>query len=512
MPLSLGSPHLFKGSFTDVLFQGLNTFIAYSRTEKNRIFRTYAASMFGKTSEWRNFTIHLGNPLKNFMNKLIRRFNKLALKNYISAYVEKKDLYTVVGLKAGGILVSYIFMLAATSWYGADAWGRFTIGFACLQLIGILGKAGQDMVLINLLPPLHKGGDFHAIRVIRIKSLAFILLLGVILTFLLLTLKSPLNKLFFEKANGNALWYWVAAALIPFLVHEFQIESLRAMGHNILYALGKHLHYFGFGVVTLFICFKFANLDEPVLGAFTIGLIVSMIVATLFWSMFRPQPAYNHNPVSGSSPAWRTLLHMGWPFMVTSSITLLFGYIDTLMVGAYLGDAATGVYNAAVKISTVTTLSMTAAHTVQARRFSLYYHQGDYNGLEAYAKRITRWTFIFSFPVAIVLWYFPEYFLTVFNQSFARGATALRYLVIGHMISVSCGSVLLLLQFTNQQIAARNLAAIGTTLNLMLNVILIPFAGIQGAALSSMVGIAFINLGGIWLTQRQLGINTFLKI
>ena len=438
--------------------------------------------------------------------------SKSALKHRAESLLAHKDTLTVLGFKIFGILVSYSFMLMATRWYGAAAWGRFAIGFAWLQLLAILGKAGQDMVLMRLLPPLNEARQIYRIAVLRRRSLTIVLATGLLLVLGMAVLASPLTRLFLEEEPSySGLWQWVALALLPFLLHELQVESLRAAGHHTAYAVGKHIHYFGFSLGVLAISYTYTvSLKEPVLAAFIIGVLISAFTATVFWEALRPRLG-EKRPVSDTqSPAWPNLLRMGWPFLLTNSINLLFGYVDTLMVGAYLGETDTGIYNAALKISAVSGLAMIAAHGVQARRFSLYHHQGDYDSLEADARRTTRWTFFISVPIAAAFWGFPETFLTLLDPIFVRGASSLRYLVLGNIISIGCGSIMLLLQMTGKELKARNLMFMGAILNFVLNMLLIPLMGIGGAALASASALAIVNVLGIWLAARQLGVRIHL--
>ncbi len=54
-----------------------------------------------------------------------------------------------IGLKFGGIIVSYLFTMMVTNLFGAGVYGSFTIGFVVISLVSMLSTFGLGTALLN---------------------------------------------------------------------------------------------------------------------------------------------------------------------------------------------------------------------------------------------------------------------------------------------------------------------------------------------------------------------------
>ena len=61
---------------------------------------------------------------------------------------------------------------------------------------------------------------------------------------------------------------------------------------------------------------------------------------------------------------------------------------------------------------------------------------------------------------------------------------------------------------TGKQLVAQNIVLIGTILNIILNALLIPIYGINGAAIASMISVSFINLSSVFYIKKEFGFVT----
>ena len=104
---------------------------------------------------------------------------------------------------------------------------------------------------------------------------------------------------------------------------------------------------------------------------------------------------------------------------------------------------------------------------------------------------------------------FPDFLLGLFGEEFKVGVTAFIFLSCGRLISSFSGSVGNILQMTgNQNIYARILL-LGAILNVVLNLILIPAYGINGAAIASMSSLIVWNLSMVLVVKQRFGFYTF---
>lgn len=91
------------------------------------------------------------------------------------------------------------------------------------------------------------------------------------------------------------------------------------------------------------------------------------------------------------------------------------------------------------------------------------------------------------------------------GREFLVGMDSLFILLIGQLISVLCGSVLVLLNMTGNQWTVQTILVTAAILNIMLNAILIPNLGIEGAAWATTISTIFWNVWGIRAVRKKLG-------
>ena len=96
-----------------------------------------------------------------------------------------------------------------------------------------------------------------------------------------------------------------------------------------------------------------------------------------------------------------------------------------------------------------------------------------------------------------------------FYTNFVQGKTALIIISIGVMLNVLTGNVDQILNMTNYQKILKNITIFGFILNVLLNVLLIPIYGINGAAAASLITNLVFNLICLFYIKKKLGFYTF---
>jgi O-antigen/teichoic acid export membrane protein len=97
--------------------------------------------------------------------------------------------------------------------------------------------------------------------------------------------------------------------------------------------------------------------------------------------------------------------------------------------------------------------------------------------------------------------------LKLFGQEFVAGTESLRILCIGQIINASTGSVGLILNMTGHEKYNVMSLSLGTGINLLLNLLLVPQFGLIGAAIAAATSMIVWNLCSAWHTVKQVKIN-----
>jgi O-antigen/teichoic acid export membrane protein len=162
----------------------------------------------------------------------------------------------------------------------------------------------------------------------------------------------------------------------------------------------------------------------------------------------------------------------------------------------------------ALRISTTTALVLIAVNSVVAREFAVLHSQGRKPELTRVAQRAAFWTLALAAPLILTFLAFPLEILGLFGQQFLAGAWPLRLFAIAQLINVSTGQVASLLIMTGHEKWMRNNILASAALNLVGNLLLVPFLGALGAAISTAFCVSLMNLIAWWLVRQKLQINT----
>jgi O-antigen/teichoic acid export membrane protein len=143
-----------------------------------------------------------------------------------------------------------------------------------------------------------------------------------------------------------------------------------------------------------------------------------------------------------------------------------------------------------------------------APKLSQLHKSGDINKFKRLLK-IAAWQgFIISLVLTLGILLFKDFLLNLFGAEFKQASQALVILVIGQVVNSSTGPVGFSLTMTGKERIVLIVVGISSVLNVILNLILIPRLGIEGAAISTSITIIFWNAILAIYSMIKLKINT----
>ncbi|MGH8501848.1 MAG: polysaccharide biosynthesis C-terminal domain-containing protein [Gammaproteobacteria bacterium] len=204
------------------------------------------------------------------------------------------------------------------------------------------------------------------------------------------------------------------------------------------------------------------------------------------------------------SPSLRAAL----PFMLLGALHLINSRADLLMLGSLSGPAEAGVYAVVARTAELITLPLMAVNTVIAPQVASLYRRGDVDRLQRLLSASARRMLIFALPLAGILILAGGPLLgLVFGAEFTRGAFALSVLAAAQLINVGAGSVGMILNMTGYERQSAWGVAVAAALNVVLNFLLIPQFGIEGAAVATGISVMLWNLLLLYWVRRRLGLR-----
>jgi O-antigen/teichoic acid export membrane protein len=246
----------------------------------------------------------------------------------------------------------------------------------------------------------------------------------------------------------------------------------------------------------------------PVLAFVGGSYLVAAANLMVLRARVRALEAGDEAPAAEPLPHWQAMLAMGLPLLLASSTVYLKGWVDTLMLGVYRTEAEVGVYNVALKLAALASLPLVAVNAIAAPRFAEASAAGEPWRLRRTVEQSGRMILLSSVPIAVALAAAPRLWLGMFGPEAAAGATVLVILCAAYLLSALAGSVGYLLQMIGKQVVFQNITLAVLAISIALNALLVPRYGIEGAAVSTCVGVLLFNGGCVAYLRWHLGFWT----
>ena len=416
--------------------------------------------------------------------------------------ISKSELFTkgstALVFKIGGMLSIYFFHFFLAKFAGAEANGIFSTFFTLLSIIAVVSILGLDTFLLKKLADFNSKQQWGSLKDTYKKAISIVLTNSIFLSLLLYVLF--INGCF-DFYNQSDIVYYLIFTIIPFSVLHINAEAFRAIKNIKLFSFFKNFSIFGLAAILLII----ANESELNIGVsvFTISVISLSVLSVFLW--FRTTNKL-HAPIGRNIPVL-AMIKESFPMFLSESFFLLMSWVDILMLGYFENQFLVGVYTITLKLAGLTGLILFATNTILGPKISELYHNKNMQSLASTVQGATKFTFLLSLPIFLIIIFFPSFLLNIFGDDFvsAEARLVLIILSVGQIISVFCGPVLNLLNMTNHEKTVRNIVVFAAIINLILNLYLIPHFGIVGAAIATIVSLIFWNIAGVFYVRKFFG-------
>ena len=235
-----------------------------------------------------------------------------------------------------------------------------------------------------------------------------------------------------------------------------------------------------------------------------IAVAISFITGSILLQAYLPRQVKQATPSYQRKIWFKSAL----PMLLIGSMYIVNNQTDTVMLGLLSNTEAIGIYAVANRGAGLISFVLLSFNSSLAPAFASLYASGDKRQLQKIVSQCCRFTFGLALLIAGVLIVFGQKLLLLFGTEFTQGHTILTVLSIGQLVNAFTGSVALLLIMTgNDKYTAIAVSASGV-LNIILNAILIPRWGSEGAAISTAISMIIWNIILVGFTQQKLKINS----
>ena len=243
--------------------------------------------------------------------------------------------------------------------------------------------------------------------------------------------------------------------------------------------------------------------------AHILSIVVTCIVFIIY--MVKKSPiVVGTNDVSNSMA--KKLLSFSIPLLAVSMLMMVMSWTDTLMLGYFKTPDVVGLYNAALPLANLLTVTLSSMSFIYIPTISQLYSKNLINELKRSYMILTKWIFLATLPLFFILFLFPDIILNLlFGSRYIGASVALQILAFGFFINICLGFTYNTLLVLGKSKFLMCTFAIGAIINIILNMVLIPQMGIIGASIASAFSLIVVKILNMTKLYRFFKVHPFVK-
>lgn len=390
-----------------------------------------------------------------------------------------------------GVLIGYINVLWLYPYFlTTEQVGLFRLIQSSAYLLASFGQIGLSQSLVKFFPELKNN-----------RGLLPSILIGGFLGFILLLITTLVFRTsivsYFSKESVLFVDYFQVTLIISFLLINFQL--LEAYSRSLLrIVIPTFLRDVGLRVLTTITlllygseAITFENLIFSLIAIYSlvvIGLVIELktkgdLSINLKFSFLK-------------GGTWKKILNFGFYSLIGAGGTQIILQIDSIMISGVIGLKATGIYTIAFFIGVVIEMPKRAITQISSALLSQSFNSGDIATVKKLYQQTSINQMIIGTLLFIGIWSNLDsvYQLIPNSEDYINGFNVVLFIALGKLSDMMFGTngeIIVMSKYFRFNVVAVSLLAIVT---IVLNTILLPIYGIEGAAISSFIAMLSFNL------------------
>ena len=405
-----------------------------------------------------------------------------------------------------GVVIGYVNVLWLYPFFlEANEIGLFRIIQSSAYLLATFGQFGMGATFVKFFPQYKKEKGFLPLALL-ISTVGYLLLLSICLVF-----ESSIAG-YFSKESPFFVEYFQVSLLITYLIILFQL--LEAYCRSILdIRMPTILRDIGLrGLTMAFVLlygFQLISFNALVWSFAMSFLLVAAYL--LFYVLFIKKAKIAFNFTFLTRPGLKEMMTFGAFALLGAGGTQIILQIDSIMVSGLLGLDETGIYTIAFFIGTVIELPRRA---IAQLSMSLLAENFKKNDMEAVKKLYQQTSINQLFIGALLLLGIWANLKNVYafvpnGELYQQGFYVVLFIGLGKLSDMffgANGEIIVMSKHYRFNVLAVFILAL---LTIVLNTLLIPSLGIEGAALASLLAMFSFNLLKYVFVWVKLGLQPF---
>jgi len=406
-------------------------------------------------------------------------------------------------------LVSFVYLILIARAASQDDVGLFYLSLSIVSIVTVFSDVGIANALLRYVPYFEARNEDGKAKSLLNWSYVILAFTGVVLTALLWWQADSIGAIYHSAVLPDAIRLISGYILLNniFRLHFTYLQA-RADIRSSQYVQNLQ-NVFKLALTALLFWFYGASVIT-LTAAFLLSYLLTITVSWLRWPVVRWSTGDSAS--LSRDELLREIAPVGIMIAVVQSLSVILSSADRLMLG-YLANpsqaiAMVAVYSMATTLSSVLLVFPGAIGSIFLPVVSRLAGKNDLGRMRAIMETAQRWSLFVTLPFAIVLMSFPAEILRVFYGSgYTGGAAALAIFTFGLVLLTISYVTSLALAAMRLVRLELNISAVMCVVNVLLNILLIPPFGIEGAAVASAASFAIGTLLLWYYGRARLGFS-----
>ncbi len=414
------------------------------------------------------------------------KFNKFLSRIMSIGAVQRQSIVSLfwqIAFTAIGFLSTMYF----TRTVGASVLGGYFLFIAYFNIINMMTDGGFGGAAIKRISE-GKEQDAYFTAFFVIRSFFMVFIIVVLIVF----------QSYFADLKDAGVFLWLVVALITSLFYGSLISGIEGRAKMGISSTMKFINNFSRIIIQIIAVFLGLGI-----GGLTIGFVGGMIISSIIQLRF-----FDLNFIHFE---WRHVKSLStfsfWVFLISSG-SIVFSSSDTIMIGYFLNYEDVGVYRIALQFATLAPFVATTLVPTLWPRVSRWGKTGEIESIERSLSHGLTYSLVLAVPMFLGGVVLGDKLLNyLYGPEFERGYATLIILFIVQLISI------FQLFFTSYLSAIDHLkdifksTVVAVSANIVLNAILIPLIGIEGAAIATFITVGLNSIIPMWILSKIITIK-----
>jgi O-antigen/teichoic acid export membrane protein len=407
-----------------------------------------------------------------------------------------------IGILSANLLV-YIYGIIIARALGADIWGLYSLGFVAMNIMSNFGRLGLGDGVLRFVA-LHKGsGDLSRAKGIIIRAIQISGIVSLLLAIILWCCAEWIADLFFNELRGIIFLKYFAVGVPLYSIFMILLLIMLSLKKVLPVIVARDCVQPALALIFLILVLMIWRTPEGLLLTYIISVLVALILIFYYLKVSFPPLLNPLKPIYET----RKLLKFSLPAFVGDVSSYIFRSLDILMLSYFMAAVDVGIFSSAARTASILLFISAAFNTVYAPVISHNYHQGNQDQLQRLLKMMMRWCAIMGIPIAISMVVLAKPILALWGPQFVNGSKCIIYLALAQILNMLSGIITYTLLMCGRPwiVAINTMVAMAAAV--VLNILLIPKYGINGAALAFCIVMGIMFVIRIIQLRIILGLN-----